>query len=601
MHKRICLILAVLGAAAFLTACGERAAEKKVDPKVLAAVADKASKLADNLDNMNTRAYGLAELGGAMAASDPSGARPVIDEALSLAREVHSPANKYALEGLKAETADWGASDAETVAPFLKRIEEAISRVWAIRAAAGSLARLDRPGAEAALDEAAAEAAAIPDARYRDLDLRGVAAQMAGMDAQKATAAAGKIADPRIKAWALTSIGSEISGSNKDEAVRVLSAAAEVSDSIANMEPTSELITPDTKEDVRQKVLRGQKARLVSDSARALSAAAAAMAGLDPSKAGEMFAHAASVAEGVQTPYARAYAMSDVARAMAASNPAGAEAEADKIEAGHEDAKFAAFLAAARAKAKGGPMAMSDLTRLQDVAETISDPYDRDKALELVGEDMAPVSKDAALQAASKIEYPANDASRASMLKNEVLAAVAVAWSRTSDDEARKALDKIEEPRFAKTDVLYIKGNALVEMAGIKAATDRAAAIKLYNKAAGMASDAKSNQLLWKVAAGVCRLDHNKLFDMAAKIDGDDYDKAKALTEIAADWSARNDPNAPMVWDMAARAAAAINDDLASAEQLTAVALRCAQYDRSKAAAMFGMAKGKADKIGVKA
>jgi len=600
MPKRICLVLAVLVTAVFLAACGEHGEGNKVDPKVLAEVADKASKLADDLDNMNTRAYGLAALGTTMATVDPAGARPVLDEALAVAKDVHSPANKAALAELVSATAGWEGSDLETVAPVIKRIEDATSRVWAIRAAAGGIAILDKGRAMAALTEAAAEAEAIPDKKYRDLDLRSVAQEMAGMDSQKATAVADKIADPRVKAWALTAIGSDIAGKNRDEAVKVLSAAADTAVAIQNMEPTSELVTSETKEDVKQKVLDAQKARLAAAAAKALSGTAAVMAGIDGAKAGEMFAKAASIAEGIQMSYTQAYAISDVACEMAASDPAGADALAEKIGADHGDAKFAAMLKAARAKAKDGKIEQADLEKLQEVAEGISDSFDKAKALEQVGLAMAGVSKEAAAKVADKIEYPANNMSRTSMLRNEVLAAIAVAWSKESDDEAKKALDKVEEPRFAKADILYIKGNALADMAGIKAATDQAAAIKLYGKAAGMASDCKSTQLQWKVATGLCKLDTDKLFDMAAKIEGDDYNKAKALTEIASDWSAKKDAKAPMAWDMAAKAASAIEDNYASADMLKSVAARCAQYDKAKAAAMFAKARERVNKIGAK-
>ncbi len=601
MHKRICLILAVLATSVFLAACAEHGSEKKVDPKVLAAVTDKASKMADELDNMNTKAFGLAELGTAMVAADPAGARAVLDEALATAKNVHGETYKSGLAEIKAAAADWAPADQEQVAPALKRIEDATSRVWTMRAAAGGILQLDRARGAAVLDEAAALAEAIPDKRYRDLDLRSVAEQMADIDVAKATATVGKIADPRVKAWALTSIGSGVAVKNRDEAVRVLTAAAEVAESIQKMEPSSELVTSETREDVKQKVQESQTAKHGAECAKALSQVAAVMAGLDGSKAREIFGKAASIASGVQTPYTKAYTMSDVACNMAGSDPDGAAQLAGKIETGHEDARFAALLAVARVRAKDGPMQREDLDKLLEVAEGISDSYDKSKALEQVGIAMAGVNKDAALQVAEKIEYPANKIPRTSMLKNEVLAAIAVAWAKESDDEAKKALDKIVEPRFAKADILYIKGKALLDMAKIKSATDQPAAIKLYNKAAGMASDAKSTQLLWKVAAGVCKLDSDKLFDMAAKIEGDSYNKTKALTEIAADWSAKKDPKAAMVWDMAAKAAAGIDDNFQSAEMLRYVAVRCAQFDKAKAASIFGKAKEKVSKIGVSA
>ena len=96
----------------------------------------------------------------------------------------------------------------------------------------------------------------------------------------------------------------------------------------------------------------------------------------------------------------------------------------------------------------------------------------------------------------------------------------------------------------------------------------------------------------------MCKLDQDKLFEAAAKLEGDEYDKAMSLSEIASDWSAKGDSRSGMVWDMAAKAASGMDDGGKGSELLAAVATRCAKYDKAKASAIFGKAVEKANKIG---
>ncbi|MBI5191695.1 MAG: hypothetical protein HZA22_13635 [Nitrospirae bacterium] len=584
-------MLLVLVTPVFLVACEEEKAATTVDPKVLAATVEEAMKSATVLGKKNMEAYGKATLGAAMASSDPGAAMGVLDQAVAIVRDTHSASNKAMVADLKAKTEGWSASEKEQLAPAIKDLEEATTRVWVMRAAAEGIARMDRGKAMGVLAEAAAEAEANANARYRDLDLRSVAAAMGGIDTASAVAVAGKIADARVKTMALTSIGSAIAGSNPAEADRVLSAAAEVAKSIQRMEPASALISDETKAETRDKVLAGAKSRLVAASAEGVAAAAKALYAVNPGKASSMFADAVSIADGIEHPYTKAYALSNVGIDISAGDPAGGMAVAEKIDAAHADAKFACMMAAIRTHAaKTGSPDVTKLKEAQHVAEGIENPYEKARALEMVGLALVPASKDVAIEVANSIEAPE--------LRDEVMAAIAVEWSKQSDDEAKAALDKIAEPRFANLAVKYTKGSALLDMAEIKLATDAEAAAKLYGKAAGVGADCKSGVLQWKAAVGLCKLDSDKLFDMAAKIEADNYTKAMALAEIAEDWSMKGDFKAPMVWDMAAKAAAGMDDDLAAGEALAKIGSMCAKHDKARAAAIFARSLEKMNKVG---
>jgi len=599
MHKKLLLVLAVLIASFLMVSCKEEAGGNKVDPKVLAATLEKAMNTADSLDNMNTRAFQMGQVGAAMAGVDSGAASKALEEALTVAKEPHAATYKAVLAGLKSDTASWSPAELEQVAPAIARMELSTTRTWVIASIADGMSKLDKGKAMAVLGEAVKEAESVPDKKYRDIDLKNIAVLMVASNKVAASEVAGKIADPRYKAWALTEMGKETG----DKAL--LASAGEVAVSIQRMEPSSQLVTDETPADVKEKVMAAEKAKLAAASAKALAGAAIAMNALDPQVAKGMLDNAAAIASGIAAPYTKAYAMSDVAMAMADSDPDGAVALANKIEDGHEDAKFAALLKAAKVTAaKKGAADPVMLDNAVTTAKNIADPFERSKALLEAGKVMVRVSKEKALDIADEMDpevYRDPKTTRKSDMGNEVRAAVAVSLSKDNDKEAKEVLEKkIVEPRFAKNTVLYTKAKAMAEMAEMKSASNPEEAKKLFDKAAGAAQEAGSTQLMWRIAAGLCKLDSGRLFDMALKIEGDDYSKAMGLSEIAADLSAKNDPKAPMVWDLAVKAAAGIDDKAVSAELLKTVGSRCAQYDKARASVIFAKAMEKAVKIGVK-
>ena len=81
MQKRLFAVLALLLTSLLLVSCKEKAAENKVDPKVLAATVEKAMKAADALDNMNSKAYEMGQVGFAMVQHGAAGSAQVLDEA----------------------------------------------------------------------------------------------------------------------------------------------------------------------------------------------------------------------------------------------------------------------------------------------------------------------------------------------------------------------------------------------------------------------------------------------------------------------------------------------------------------------------------------
>lgn len=609
MHKRLLTLFALLLLPIFLVSCKE-GAESTVNADVLAKTLQTAMDTADSLDNMNLKAYGLAQVGSGLASVDPVKAGQVLNEAMIIVGEVRSEKNKGIHAELASTTADWPKTEKDQVVPAIDRIEKATTRVWVVRQVAEGIMKLDKNSGLVLLKQAADAATEIPDAKYRDLDLRSISGLMAQVDPQGAVTVANNISDARVRAWALSEIGSTAAKTDASSAMEILTMAADTARSIpAQVSPGSPVITEDASKETKDAVLGAESAKISASSARALSAVAIAMKTIDEAQAKGLLYEAVQIASGIDNtmyPYTRAYAISDVAMAEADVDPAMAVQTADAINSGHEDAKFAVLLKAIKVKAADGMTSgiLTDISKAEEVALGIHDHFDRAKALAALGKAAVPFDKATATDIASKIEMELGHETYAyTDIKNEVLAEVAVAWSKEDDAKAKEVMEAgIVEPRFARAAVMFTKAKAYLDMADDKAATDTAAAMKLYGKAAGAAEEAKSTMLQWEVAKGLCKLDSDKLFEFAARIpEGDFYNKAMTMTALASEWSAQGSPNAAMAWDMAAKSANMMGDNIESSELLNKVAAACAAYDKTKADQIYGMSYARISKIGAKA
>jgi len=608
MHKRLLTLFALLLLPIFLVSCKE-GAESTVNADVLASTLQTAMDTADTLDNMNLKAYGLAQVGSGLVSVDPAKAGQVLNEAMVVVNEVRSPKYKAILSELQSATAGWPKAEKGQVDPAIDRIEKATTRVWVVRQVAEGIMKLDKNNGLGLLRQVAVVATTIPDARYRDLDLRSISGLMAQADAQGAVTVANNISDARVRAWALTDIGSTAAKTGASSAMEILMMAADAARGIpAQVSPESSIITEEATQETKDAVLGPESARITASSARALSAVAVAMKAIDEAQAKGLLSEAAQIASGIDNaryPYTRAYAISDVAMSEADVDPSMAVQTADSINAGHEDAKFAVLLKAINVKAAEGMTSgiLTDISKAEDVALVIHDHFDRAKALAALGKAAVPFDKAIASEIAGKIEVELGHGTFAyTGIKNEVLADVAVAWSKEDDAKAKEVMEAgIVEPRFARQAVMFTKAKAYLAMADDKAANDSAAAMKLYGKAAGAADEAGSTMLKWEIAKGLCKLDSDKLIDFAAKIpEGDFYNKAMTMTALASEWSAKGSPNAAMAWDMAAKSANMMGDNIESSELLNKVAAACAAYDKAKAGQIYGMSYARVSKIGAK-
>ncbi len=618
MHKRLLKLFALIMLPVFLVAC-EHGTESKVDKDILAKTLQEAMDTAKELDNLNMKAFGMARVGMGMATVDPEKAAQTLNEALMLARQARSRKYMEILGRLKSTTAEWPAAEKDQVADAIDRIEKGTTRVWVVRAIAEGIMINDKNSAGQLLMSAASAATLIPDPKYRDLDLRSLAALMAGMNVEAAEAIAGEIHDPRLAAWALTEIGRTAASSGTGDPAMILGKAADAARRIPGTAPeSSPLLVEEASAEAKEMVLGAEAAKMAAEGARALAAVAVAMDYVDHAAARRLADEAVGMAMAINDKkyaYTRAYGLSDVTMEIAKFDASKAAGVIDNIDAKHADARVAAMLAVmnARSGSANSSNMLSEISSALVIAESMTDDYDRIKAMAALARLAIPYSKEKAAEIAGEIEEELGHETYAySNLKNDVLADVAVAWVGEDDDMAKKILNPtvdeagkdhgryVVEPRFCKDMVLRTKAVAYMGMADKTIDSDQAAAMKLYTKAAGAAAEAKSTALQWKLAERMCRVDAGKLFDFAATISPGDFEnQAEALTAIAEDWTGKGNPSSGMVWDMAAKTANMMGDNLESSAALNRVAAACAKYDKDKATAIYAMSMKRLAKIGM--
>lgn len=144
--------------------------------------------------------------------------------------------------------------------------------------------------------------------------------------------------------------------------------------------------------------------------------------------------------------------------------------------------------------------AREDLERAAAAAGEIEEPYDRAKALGRVAAAMGPLDPQRALQLAEKIAYP--------YLRDEALGALALKWPQ--DKEREKAivalLERIEDP--------LIRGRALKGLAVSLAPRDPQRAGKFFARAASLAEEIQSSDLLWEILPEWTKVDLDRLYEM---------------------------------------------------------------------------------------
>jgi len=610
MHKTLIKIFAVLIIPVFLFACEEENAGGVSKDELSKALSTSVST-SKELDGMLLKAYALAKLGDDMAATKPEEAMMKYEEAFSIARQAHTPKYRNIYKSLSEETANWPKEAKDQVSTAINSIDLSTSRVWLARVIAEGMYSINPDRANEVANWAVNQAGGISNSWYRDLDLRGLSAYYAGKNLSNADNVAMRIDDLRVKTYAYRTIADTAMASGDSTlALEAYRRSADLAKTITSVDAE---VPPGTyaesaSQPVKDEVQQFENAKQQAYAARTLASIAVTTKKLDSATAMSMLNDAVSMADAISDdfPYTKSYAISDIAGDYATVDTNAAAEMLNKLGSKEATAKATGIIKVAKVKAEYNLAGVvSDITPLSHIVEDIEEPYERDMMLRTIGGMIAPASPDNAKALAADIELPD--------IKNELLIDVAKAWASDNIDEAKKVIEEVPGAgehgeggnsffnvyEHAPANSLYQKAVAYKAMADEIKGSNPEAAMKLYTKANGYASDAGSAQMQWQLADEMCKLDHSKFMSYAAKLQpADPKSQTMILIDIASDWSDKGDPYAGMVWDEALKAAGTSMDNFEASCLLGKVGVACSASFPDKSAAAFVMSAERCEKIG---
>jgi hypothetical protein len=380
---------------------------------------DTADRVADVAERAMARAWALARVGAEWAELEPQPADQALEAALAAAEETRQDAAALWGGAQAVREGTIGAPAAQEKAGLAAgRLDAVHSRAWALQLIAREWAAVDPDRAEAVLREALA-VANRRSGLYRELDVRAIAVTWASIDPEQGLAAAERVYDPALRAWALW----EIAATTGEAAVydRAAEAARQVADPVDRARALREIGAHSGDEALFQEALAAlegvegaERAYALSDLAAAAGDAAVA-AQVDPAypdaraaalyRAGS-FEEAWTAAGAIDDPYDRARAQAAIAGAWGNADAARQIADPTLRSLALRDAAIA----------------RQELA----LAHSIEAPYYRVQALTALGEYQA------ALDAAEGLSdaYP--------------LRALAAAWAETDPQAALAVVDLME-------------------------------------------------------------------------------------------------------------------------------------------------------------
>lgn len=171
---------------------------------------DTAKRFAGAVDRADSRAWMFSQIGAAAWSADTEKAELSLQTALDAAAE--SRKNDYALWGEAANVREISVSNKallETAGLIANQLNATRSRAWALALIGSEWKAVDPARAEEIFTEALSVSRGAPVGVYRDLDLRRIAVEWAGLNSARGIETAQQISDPAIRAWALREIASE--------------------------------------------------------------------------------------------------------------------------------------------------------------------------------------------------------------------------------------------------------------------------------------------------------------------------------------------------------------------------------------------------------
>lgn len=469
-----------------------------------------ATTAAESAERASARAWMLARVGASWAQVDRAKGQEALAASLEAFDQFQMNAPAYWGLGRRLEESavTWPTGQ-DAALDAADRIAVAASRAWALRAIAGEWGQLSGDQAESILRQALMVANKNANAYYRDIDLYGIAVELARIDIQQGLKVARRaINDPSLKMAALRDMAALQAPSDPQAARYICDSASGIDWNAAPVERTwlrqtlaicwtaagsssgyrelteaHQIAITEIKSQDRAFVLRnlaaawsGVSATKAQQTAESIDAAYPEVKASALLEVGQ-FDLAVEQAKRIDRAYRRDHALAAIARAWAAVAPGKALDVASAIQD--------AYLRADVQRAAALGWAKSNPDQALQTAQAIAIPYVKAQALVELG------AFDSALALADQLQdtYPMRQ--------------LAVAWAKTDLDRALQAVEKIQRD--------VDRADALREISVIVAAKDKAQADALFDRA-------------FKVAQAVRR-------------SGDPFASAEALRQLGVAWT----------------------------------------------------------------
>ena len=170
---------------------------------------DKAAAVANAASYSSAQAWTLGSIAAKWQAVDPVQASVVFSDAVqaSLAKAANATGYWGQEQAVRDNAAAWPETTKDLAAYNAQRVAAFAGKAWELRAVAAEWVGIDKAKAQHLLEQALSQSQKNSDTYLRELDVRAIAVVWAGIDKAGAESLLGTITDPMLRAWGLREIG----------------------------------------------------------------------------------------------------------------------------------------------------------------------------------------------------------------------------------------------------------------------------------------------------------------------------------------------------------------------------------------------------------
>jgi len=530
---------------------------------------------ANRIDDPCDKAGALASITTALAATNPSRAGQLADDALAAAGLCdHSGSRLAALDKIAPALVALAHTDpdralaaadrvgdpsrkARTLADIASVIAVDPDRASELAERAAYAARVDSPAKARAVafiaalvsdtepdrarrlaTQALAAADRIGDVGKKELALADIAAALVVVDPDLALATAESIDETRIRSDGLSSVSAVLARTDVDAALAVVSRIPDHDD---RKRAFASVASQQAATDADKAVALAKQSPDSDQRAWALASVAAALASVDPSRAGQLVHDALTATSRIHNDGRREWVLAGVAAALARTEAGTALAVTHRIRARWDLTTFLAEIAAGVTTIDSSRAA--DLAKLATAyameADSRSDRYANDlDAIPPALNSLAPLTPerddrliDESLAAAERISD--------FRLKGQILAGIVSALGGTEPDRARRLADRAAARLNTEYDARVL-GDVAAALADIDLGRARQLADQALAAADRGVDSVSKNMVLVDLTSALAKVDPGLALAAADHIEDPQYE-AEALASLAEAWS-RYDP-----------------------------------------------------------